>query len=82
MKTIQKFSKEYLEHCKSMKPEQIVRFLDDFRRLHGATKEDPMRLISMKIPESLLNAFKLKSQASGLRYQTQIKVLMKEWLKT
>lgn len=82
MKTIQKFSKEYLEHCKSMKPEQIVRFLDDFRRLHGATKDDPMRLISMKIPESLLNAFKLKSQASGLRYQTQIKALMKEWLKT
>ena len=81
MKTIQKFSKEYLEHCKSMKPEQIVRFLDDFRRLHGAAKEDPMRLISMKIPESLLNAFKLKSQASGLTYQTQIKALMKEWLK-
>lgn len=79
MKAVQKFTPEYLEHCKLMRPEQIIEFLENFRTLHSQ-KSDPMRLISIRIPESLLSAFKLKAEASGARYQTKLKELMKEWL--
>ena len=80
MKAIQKFSKEYLEQCRKMRPEQIVSFLDDFRRLHSLGASDSMQLISIKVPRSLLRAFRQKAELNGLRYQTLIKELMKEWL--
>lgn len=80
MKALQKFSKEYLEHCRAMKPEQIIQFLEDFQQLHLARKQGPLRLISLKVPEPLLSAFRLKAEASGMRYQTQIKKLMQDWL--
>jgi len=34
-KAIQYFSDEYLNECKKMKPYEIVKFLDEFRQLHG-----------------------------------------------
>jgi hypothetical protein len=34
VRPVQYFTKEYLEQCRTMKPEQIVRFLEDFRILH------------------------------------------------
>ncbi len=39
------------------------------------------KLISMKVPMPLLEAFRHKSQMLGVPYQTQIKYLMKDWLK-
>ena len=81
MRPVQYFSKEYLEQCRSMTPGQIVRFLDDFRVLHGSRKErSKSRLISLKVPEPLLEAFKTKAQLSDVPYQTQIKRLMADWL--
>jgi predicted DNA binding CopG/RHH family protein len=79
MKTVQYFSNEYLERCRGMTPEQILRYLDDFRRLHG---NSPARskLISVKVPEDLLNAFKTRAEIANTPYQTQIKKLMKAWL--
>ena len=79
MKTVQYFSDEYLAQCRAMSPDQVLRFLDDFRRLHGA-RPAPSKLISLKVPEDLLNAFKAQAQLAGVPYQTQIKTLMKEWL--
>lgn len=81
MRPVQHFSKDYLEQCRSMRPEQIIRFLDDFRTLH-ARQERPSksRLISMKVPEPLLDAFKTKARLNGVAYQTQIKRLMSLWL--
>lgn len=79
MKPVQKFSDEYLRKCAEMSHEEIVRFLDDFRRLHG-TKRSPSRLISIKVPEDLLAAFKAKARLYDVRYQTQIKKLMNLWL--
>jgi predicted DNA binding CopG/RHH family protein len=61
-----------------MSSDAIVRFLDDFRRLHAPKSKS--RLISMKVPEPLLAAFKLRCQVEGTRYQTQIKTLMLAWL--
>lgn len=67
-----------------MTPDQIIRFVEDFRRLHGGAaqgaKRAKSRLISLKVPEDLLNAFKTKARLSGRPYQTQIKDLMKAWL--
>ena len=78
-KPIQFFSDEYIEQCRNMRPEEILEFLESFRRLQYA-KPCKSKLISIKVPEDLLEAFKLKAKANNIRYQTQIKVLMREWL--
>ena len=81
MRPLQHFSKDYLEKCRSMRPEQIIRFLDDFRTLHAQRERPPKsRLISIKVPEPLLEAFKTKARLSGIAYQTKIKRLMSLWL--
>lgn len=80
MKPVQYFSKDYLEQCRNMKPDQIVRFVENFRFLHSSHRPAKSRLISMKVPEPLLDSFKAKAQLKGLPYQTQIKRLMQNWL--
>lgn len=80
MKSVQHFSPEYLEQCRHMKPEQILGFLEDFRLLHGKVGKQKSRLISMKVPEPLLEAFKTKSAVQGIPYQSQIKRLMRDWI--
>ena len=82
MKTLQKFSDEYLEHCKKMSPQQILEFLENFRILHYGTRKQKTRLISIKVLEPLLEAFRTKCEGHGVKYQTQIKALMEEWLKS
>ncbi len=80
-KTIQYFTKEYLERCKGMTPDQIIEFLENYRMLFSNVPEKS-QLISLKIPPSLLKAFKRRAELEGIPYQTQIKKLMKEWLKS
>jgi hypothetical protein len=79
MRPIQYFSDEYLERCRGITPDQVILFLDDFRRLHGGSPSQS-KLISIKIPEDLLAAFKHKARLADTRYQTQIKKLMKDWV--
>lgn len=62
-----------------MKPDDIIRYLEDFRRLHGS-RPAPSKLISMKVPGDLLEAFKTKARLQGTPYQTQIKALMRAWV--
>lgn len=54
MRPVHFFTAEYLEQCRQMTPDQIIRFVDDFRRLHGgATRRDApakSRLISLEVP--------------------------------
>lgn len=84
MKAVQHFTSEYLGQCRQMTPDQIIRFVDDFRRLHGgptgAGRHGKSRLISLKVPEDLLEAFRTKARLSGRPYQSQIKELMRQWL--
>ena len=80
MRPVQYFSDEYLEQCKQMKPEDVLRFLDEFRRLYSPVARKGSRLISLKVPENLLEAFKAKARLHDVPYQTQIKRLMTEWL--
>ncbi len=58
----------------------ILKFLDDFQRLTDPRAQLPSKLISIKIPEPLLAAFRFKAQQAGLPYQTMIKKLMEAWL--
>ena len=78
-KTIQYFTKEYLERCASMTPDQIIEFLENYRMLVSKVPEK-CQLISLKIEPSLLNAFKRKASLQGTPYQTKMKQLMREWI--
>jgi predicted DNA binding CopG/RHH family protein len=78
MRPLQRFSTEYLESIRKISSDQVVRFLDEFRQIHAPNR--PSRLISMRVPEPLLVAFKKKCALEGTRYQTRIKELMAEWL--
>jgi predicted DNA binding CopG/RHH family protein len=83
MKAVQKFSDEYLERAQQMSADEIVSFVDQFRILHGSptVAKSKSKLISLKVPEELLETFKAKAELEGVRYQTQIKKLMADWLK-
>ena len=80
MKAVQYFDPDYIERCKKMTPDQIAKFLDDFRMLHRPSKLVKTKLISLKVEEDLLEAFKFESNIQEIPYQTQIKKLMREWL--
>jgi predicted DNA binding CopG/RHH family protein len=78
-KPVQFFTKEYLERCKKLTPDQIIEFLENYRTLMSEVPEK-CQLISMKIEPSLLKTFKRKAELEGIPYQTQIKKLMRQWL--
>ncbi len=81
MRTVQKFEPAYLERCSSLEADEILRFLEDFKTLHQRSlKPARSRLISIKIPQNLLDGFKRRCQLEGVRYQTQIKELMRDYL--
>lgn len=79
MKALQIHNPESLARGRQMSPDEIARFLEDFRLLHG-NKPQPSKLISLKVPVPLLNAFRFQCEQQGLKYQTHIKSLMKDWL--
>lgn len=81
MRPLQYFTEDYLEQCRKMKPKQVLQFLEDFRELQMPRKPVKSKLISIKIPEDLLESFKAKANLTGRPYQTLIKELMREWLK-
>ena len=85
MKALQLFSSEYLKNCRSMSAHEIIQFLADFGQLHNSIQapsspSSKSKLISIKIPENLLSAFRIKAGLAGKPYQTQIKQLMVQWL--
>lgn len=68
---------------KSLSHRLIIERFDNLRfyhRLEAKKEFSKSKLISMKVPQNLLDAFKQKSEYVGIPYQTQIKKLMKDWL--
>jgi hypothetical protein len=59
----------------------IVDFLEAFRLMVDVRAQNPSKLISIKIPEPLLAAFKFKAAQCGVPYQRKIKELMLEWVR-
>ena len=80
MKPVHYFSKADLARSRKLKPEQVLRYLEDYRLLRQAQDLRPSRLISIKVPQALLEAFKTKARVKGILYQTQIKKLMQDWV--
>lgn len=80
-RAVQYFSDEQLARSAAMSVEERMRFLDQFRQLHGATsasaKKQQSKLISLKVPEDLLETFRKQCALEGVKYQTKIKELMR-----
>lgn len=79
MTTVQYFSDQHLEQCRELTTGQILQFLSDFQQLHTRQKSRT-KLISIKVPEDLLNAFRIKAELANVPYQTKIKKLMQQWI--
>ena len=77
-KLVQHFTPEYLEHGKTVSPQQVVEFLDGYRRLHEPASKS--KLISLRVDEALLDTFRKRCEIEGVRYQSKIKELMAGWL--
>jgi len=78
MKAIQYFSDQHLDQCRELTTEQILQFLSEFQQLH-TQQRTRTKLISIKVPENLLGAFRTKAELAKVPYQTQIKKLMQQW---
>lgn len=57
-------------------PEEALRFLDDLRKLPSQIDE-PTHAISLRVPENILRAIRLRAKAEGKKYQS----LMIEYLR-
>lgn len=79
MKPVQLFSDEYLDQCRDATPEAILEFLESFRQIGDVSGKS--KLISIKIPLPLLDGFRRKCGLENVKYQTQIKRLMDQWLR-
>lgn len=71
------------EHSKieSVPVDLVIEFLENYQDLVNPIHREPLKLISMKVPEALLKTFKFKAKQKNIPYQTQIKLLMTDWLK-
>jgi hypothetical protein len=78
MKPVQYFDDDYLERCKDVKTEAILEYLENFRLMNSPSVSS--KLISIKMPESLLSSFRRKCELENVKSQTQIKRLMEQWL--
>ena len=78
MKPLQYFTGDYIDKYRGATPEHILEYLESFRLLQAQPAKS--KLISKKIPETLLDSFRRKCKFAGVRYQTQIKQFMADWL--
>jgi len=77
MRATQYFSNESLERSSALTTDQIITFVENFRILHAHDlAQGSSKLISIKIPEKLLSAFRTHAELKGKKYQTLIKELM------
>lgn len=81
-KAVQEFSDEQLRYARALTPEQVVRFLEDFRLLHAgrALAQGKSIQINVRVPQALLRVFRARADALGVPYQAQIKRLMEQWI--
>ncbi len=74
----------FIKQCLKLKSHEVIKILEDYRNLGNIPEikaKDESILISIKMPQSLLTEFKAACVSKNLKYQTQIKTLMREWLK-
>lgn len=75
-RALQKFKKSDLDNRAST--EQVAIFLHDFMAMaHG--QDSKTKMISIRVPENILNTFRLKARSEGIAYQSKIVSLMRAW---
>jgi predicted DNA binding CopG/RHH family protein len=60
---------------------EVMNFIENYKRILDPRAKKRSKLISLKIPEPLLEAFRYKAEREKTPYQTKIKQLMMEYLK-
>lgn len=61
--------------------EQTLQFIEDYKKVVFESSQDTSsQAISLRVPKSLLSAFKTHCQANGISYQKKIKELMRNFL--
>ncbi len=80
-KTLQKFQTQnlILDNSKN-NPEAILNFINDFQNMIHSTDEKT-KAISLRVPNNILRMFKSKAARKGLKYQSVITSLMREWIR-
>lgn len=59
---------------------EALHFIEGFSKMiHD--KDEPTKLISIRVPENLLNLLKKKAQYEGKKYQSMIVQAVREYLK-
>jgi predicted DNA binding CopG/RHH family protein len=59
---------------------EVMNFIENYKRMLDPRAQKRSKLISIKIPEPLLEAFRYKAEREKTPYQTKIKQLMMEYL--
>jgi predicted DNA binding CopG/RHH family protein len=59
---------------------EVMNFIENYKRMLDPRYKKPSKLISIKIPEPLLEAFRFKAGREKIPYQTKLKHLMMEYL--
>ena len=60
---------------------EVMNFIENYKRMLDPRAKKRSKLISIKIPEPLLEAFRYKAEREKTPYQTKIKQLMMAYLK-
>lgn len=72
--------KQFLTDTK-LTPEQTMEFLENYKKMLFSIDQDRgSQAISIRIPKSLLESFKLVCQSKGIAYQTQMNHLIRDFL--
>lgn len=80
IKLVQKASTERIGLDRHVTPEQALQFIEEFQLLMNG-HEGERKLISLRVPERLLEQFRTKAERQGSRYQTRIIELMRRWIR-
>jgi predicted DNA binding CopG/RHH family protein len=62
-------------------PDEALEFLESFRKLM-ADQDEPTKLISIRIPENMLKAFKIKAKTDGKKYQSLLVEILRKEMKS
>ncbi len=78
-KGLQKFKKKDLSQIGNTDATQIAKFLEDFQHMIAGI-DDKTKMISLRVPENILSAFKFKAERQKLKYQSVVIDLMRKWI--
>jgi predicted DNA binding CopG/RHH family protein len=73
-------AKRNSSELRAVTPDEALEFLESFRKLMG-DKDEPTKLISIRIPENMLKALKVKAKIEGKKYQSLLVEILRREMK-